>query len=109
MDLPNMGTGLVDWDAVLQGRPSTGPRASSKRPVKSASEVKHEARKRSYAIRTAYRTLANMAQRHKPTIQSRWAKKSKQKRLKILLDAWPGMAPSHRPDWEAGLEYSQIA
>lgn len=109
MDLPNMVTELVDWDAVLQGRPSTGPRASSKRPVKSASEVQHVARKRSYAIHTAYRTLADIAQRHEPTIQARWAKKSKQKRLKILLDAWPGMAPSNRPNWEAGLEYFQIA
>ncbi|KAK0750512.1 hypothetical protein B0T18DRAFT_480122 [Schizothecium vesticola] len=82
------------------------PKNIPKPPVKSADEVQHEARKRSYAIHAAYRTLGDIAQRHEPTIQARWAKKSKQKRLKILLDAWPGMARSNRPDWEVALECS---
>jgi hypothetical protein len=34
-------------------------------------------------------------------IRKRWAKRNRQQRLKLLLDAWPEMPVSHRPDFKA--------
>ncbi|KAI1659783.1 hypothetical protein F4813DRAFT_401361 [Daldinia decipiens] len=39
--------------------------------------------------------------RHEATIQKRWNKKTRQQKQKILLDAWPDMAVTHRPDFDA--------
>ncbi|KAI4263618.1 MAG: hypothetical protein L6R42_001242 [Xanthoria sp. 1 TBL-2021] len=33
-------------------------------------------------------------------LAKRWTKRTVPKRKKILLDAWPGMNPAHRPDFE---------
>ncbi len=43
-------------------------------------------------------------------LQRRWAKKTVDKRRKILLDAWPSLSPEHRPEYHAlmnGLKGSQ--
>ena len=38
---------------------------------------------------------------HKNTLRTRWIKKTREQRKKILLTAWPKMAESHRPDMQA--------
>ncbi|KAK4542982.1 hypothetical protein LTR36_005980 [Oleoguttula mirabilis] len=47
------------------------------------------------------RLLCAILERHEGTIHKRWAKKTRQQRLKILLSAWPGMSAHHRPDFDA--------
>lgn len=77
-------------------------------PVRSSSEIQKEATERSHAIHAAYRTLHGIVERHEQTIQARWMKKPKQKRLNILLDAWPGMAPSIHPDWDKAIQLTEM-
>jgi hypothetical protein len=36
--------------------------------------------------------------RYEDLIRSRWMKKSRAQRRQILLEAWPDIAPKHRPD-----------
>ncbi|KAI1139329.1 hypothetical protein F5Y05DRAFT_424959 [Hypoxylon sp. FL0543] len=69
--------------------------------AQSLASVRHEAKETSTNIFTSYHMLHEIIIRHEATIRKRWAKKTKQQRLKILLSAWPGMAPMHRPDVEA--------
>lgn len=67
----------------------------------SLAEVRREAEGKSHDVFAAYDTLSNIIQRHEATIQRRWSKKTRQQRLQVLLNAWPGMPASHRPDFEA--------
>ncbi|KAL7903771.1 hypothetical protein GGI35DRAFT_472872 [Trichoderma velutinum] len=67
----------------------------------SAVEVRAEAKERATAIFDNYELLKAILLRHESTIQRRWTKKSRQQRINILLKAWPGMTPNHRPDYEA--------
>ncbi|KAI0835934.1 hypothetical protein F5Y06DRAFT_274774 [Hypoxylon sp. FL0890] len=67
----------------------------------SPADVLREAKERSTNIFNSYHMLHEIIIRHEATIRKRWAKKTKQQRLKILLSAWPGMAAMHRPDFEA--------
>ena len=69
--------------------------------IASPEEVRQTAQKRSRNVIDSYNTLRNILIRHEETIQKRWAKKTRPQRQKILLDAWPGMVASHRPDFEA--------
>ncbi|RFU24654.1 hypothetical protein B7463_g11683, partial [Scytalidium lignicola] len=69
--------------------------------VMSPSDVRSEAMRRSQNISIRYDILHEVLKRHEATIQKRWIKKTKQQRLKILLDAWPDIPKSHRPDFEA--------
>ncbi|KAI0903681.1 hypothetical protein F4823DRAFT_617631 [Ustulina deusta] len=64
-------------------------------------EVRSEARMRSRNIFASYETLRAILFRHELTIQKRWSKKTRQQRQKVLLDTWPGMPASHRPDFDA--------
>ncbi|KAL6887176.1 hypothetical protein HDV57DRAFT_350471 [Trichoderma longibrachiatum] len=67
----------------------------------SAAEIRDKARKRAAATFANYELLNQILLRHEPTIRKRWTKKGRQQRLKVLLKAWPQMAPNHRPDYEA--------
>ena len=69
--------------------------------IASPEEVRQTAQKRSRNVIDSYNALRNILIRHEETIQKRWAKKTRPQRQKILLDAWPGMVASHRPDFEA--------
>lgn len=60
--------------------------------------VREEAEDRVRRILRSYRVLREIVARHEATMQKRWAKKTRQQRLKLLLDAWPGMPVDHRPD-----------
>jgi hypothetical protein len=77
---------------------SSFPSSDLKLPVKSASEVQKQATQRPHAIHAAYSTLGEIIEHHEKTIQTRWDKKGRQKRLSVLLDAWPDMAPVIRID-----------
>lgn len=59
------------------------------------------AQEKKQALLKDWRSLRDIISRHELTIQKRWVKKSKAQRLKVLLDAWPGMPPHHRPDFWA--------
>ncbi|KAI9879854.1 MAG: hypothetical protein M1823_006792, partial [Watsoniomyces obsoletus] len=67
----------------------------------SPAEVIREAGSRSKTILASWSLLKGIIDRHEATIQKRWAKKTRSQRTKILLDTWPNMASSHRPDFEA--------
>ncbi|KAI2603147.1 uncharacterized protein GGS25DRAFT_528173 [Hypoxylon fragiforme] len=68
---------------------------------KSPAAVRQEAKVRSEAIFSSYDTLHEIMIRHEATIRKRWGKKIRPQRLKILLNAWPGMPVMHRPDFDA--------
>lgn len=55
--------------------------------LKSAKDVRVEAKGRSRNIGASYKTLHAIVERHEATIQRRWANKTKQQRLKTLLAA----------------------
>lgn len=67
----------------------------------SPEEVDQKTRRYSQAILASLDILHAILERHETTIQSRWAKKNKQQRSKTLLNAWPNLPTSHRPDFEA--------
>ena len=67
----------------------------------SAVEVRRQAKARSKNILDCWILLETIMDCHEATIQRRWSKKTKQQRLRVLLNAWPNMAVSHRPDFEA--------
>lgn len=67
----------------------------------SPSEVRQEAKHRSTAIFANRETLRSILERHEATIQKRWEKKTRTQRLGILLQAWPDMPLTHRPDFAA--------
>jgi len=64
-------------------------------------EVRKEAEARRKNISANFETLSNIVVRHEATLYKRWTKKTRQNRQKILLSAWPGMATTHRPDFDA--------
>ncbi|KAF3062840.1 hypothetical protein GL218_09429 [Daldinia childiae] len=69
--------------------------------IASPTEVRREAQERSNNIFSSYGNLHDILVRHEATIQKRWNKKTRQQKQKILLDAWPDMAVTHRPDFDA--------
>jgi hypothetical protein len=46
-----------------------------------------------------YKTLNATIVRHEALMRKRWLKKSAYQRRAVLLEAWPGMVESHRPDF----------
>ncbi|KAK5653650.1 hypothetical protein OQA88_8680 [Cercophora sp. LCS_1] len=59
-----------------------------------------DAKRMSTSIRQLRTLLHLIVDHHEETMRRRWTKYNKQKRLKILLAAWPDMATHHRPDWD---------
>ena len=49
----------------------------------------------------AWEKLKKIMAVHSDTLQRRWLKRTVDKRKKLLLEAWPGMCPGHRPDFDA--------
>ncbi|KAK2755094.1 hypothetical protein FQN54_006623 [Arachnomyces sp. PD_36] len=94
----------IDWNnptsffnAIGAGKPGGLPLPKLKSPT----EVRREAKSMSDQIFTSYESLHGILRRHEATIRKRWFKKTRQQRLKILLNAWPNMALIHRPDFDA--------
>ncbi|PYH79563.1 hypothetical protein BO82DRAFT_288668 [Aspergillus uvarum CBS 121591] len=66
--------------------------------LRSGSDVRQDIEARSETIYTAYDTLHKILERHEATLAKRWLKRTRQQRLKVLLEAWPDMPVVHRPD-----------
>lgn len=62
-------------------------------------EIAVLARKFSHQIFADWTKLNAILKRFEEVIQKRWMKKNEKKRRAILLQAWPDMAPTHRPDF----------
>ncbi|KAI1447037.1 hypothetical protein F5Y02DRAFT_50465 [Annulohypoxylon stygium] len=74
-------------------------------PLLSPAEVRREAHEKSGKILANYRLLEEILKRHEDKIQKRWEKKSRAQRLNILLNSWPDMPISHRPDVASFIKY----
>lgn len=72
-------------------------------PIRSRTieEVASEAERRAYQIFTYWDKLHAILLEHENTLRTRWIKKNQDQRKKILMAAWPNMAASHRPDFQA--------
>ncbi|TGO08047.1 hypothetical protein BTUL_0229g00150 [Botrytis tulipae] len=64
-------------------------------------EVREKARLSSQKILSDWNTLRTIVQLHADTLEKRWMKKSRKKQREMLLEAWPNMSTTHRPDYEA--------
>jgi hypothetical protein len=64
-------------------------------------QAMQDANERSGQILSTYGTLQRILDRHEETLRKRWLKKTKKQQRSMLLKAWPNMASSHRPDFEA--------
>ncbi|KAF2688061.1 hypothetical protein K458DRAFT_401459 [Lentithecium fluviatile CBS 122367] len=103
-DLPDVDFSNIDWNdpASIFGSLGAGPGTNLPIPkMISPAQVKKEARERSRQIFKDWELLNAILDRHEPTILKRWTKKSRSQRVKILLDAWPNMSATHRPDFLA--------
>ena len=69
--------------------------------TKTIEEVAAEADRRAHQIFSHWSMLHAILLEHESTLRTRWIKKSQEQRKKILLTAWPNMAASHRPDFQA--------
>lgn len=67
----------------------------------SPGKVREGARARSKSVLGNFRHLRAIANCHEEKIQKRWAKKSRTQRLSIIMEAWPDMPATHRPDFSA--------
>ncbi|KAK3691624.1 hypothetical protein LTR37_018503 [Vermiconidia calcicola] len=63
--------------------------------------VRLQSRQSSAQIFSDWKLLNDILDRHEATVQKRWAKKTKNQRVEILLTAWPKMSATHRPDFAA--------
>ncbi|TGO44513.1 hypothetical protein BCON_0505g00060 [Botryotinia convoluta] len=64
-------------------------------------EVREKARLSSQKILSDWNILRTIVQLHADTLEKRWMKKSRKKQRELLLEAWPNMSTTHRPDYEA--------
>lgn len=62
-------------------------------------EVRRIARDHAESIFASYGQLETIIKHHEATLERRWTQKARNKREQILLEAWPGMAAVHRPDF----------
>ncbi|TVY91154.1 hypothetical protein LAWI1_G003284 [Lachnellula willkommii] len=67
----------------------------------SPEEVRKQAKFGSERVLSDWNTLRKIVEKHSEVLEKRWAKKTRKKQKDLLLQAWPNMSPSHRPDFEA--------
>lgn len=75
------------------------PYMNCRRPT--AAQVRKEAKFASERVLSDWNTLRKIVERHAETLEKRWTKKTRKKQKELLLQAWPNMSPTHRPDFEA--------
>lgn len=66
-----------------------------------ACEVKREATERVNRIFTQWDKLHSILMQYEDVLRKRWIKKTQDQRKQVLLNAWPCMAQTHRPDFNA--------
>ncbi|KAI2618753.1 hypothetical protein GGR54DRAFT_604445 [Hypoxylon sp. NC1633] len=99
VELPDMGGG--DWMNNSDAFGIFAKRGMAPPKIPPPSEVRREAKDRSANIFAYYEKLQSILERHEATIRKRWEKKTRTQRLAVLLQAWPGMPLTHRPDFAA--------
>lgn len=62
-------------------------------------EIGKLARSFAHEIFADWGSLNAILKRYEDLVQRRWMKKNEKKRQALLLEAWPDMAPTHRPDF----------
>ncbi|OJJ37693.1 hypothetical protein ASPWEDRAFT_93070, partial [Aspergillus wentii DTO 134E9] len=67
----------------------------------SPKEAEDEAYGQSTKLFEHWSLLGHILNRYEATIRKRWLKKGQEQRRKILLEAWPNIPSSHRPDFRA--------
>jgi hypothetical protein len=106
-DLMSMAAGGDTDEDILSGIDWSNPESFFRMmggpipKIATAEEIRHESRGRVKKILANYETLGRILDRHEATIHKRWTKRNKNQRLKLLLEAWPDMPTSHRPDFVA--------
>lgn len=96
-DVLNSDDPLRIFKYINAGQPGHLPMPKLMEPL----EVQQLCNERSRSVRANHDLLRRVLDRHESTIQKRWTKKTKHQRLQVLLEAWPNMAPMHRPDFDA--------
>ncbi|KAH6684818.1 hypothetical protein F5X68DRAFT_171207 [Plectosphaerella plurivora] len=91
----------IDWATNADPFGIFSSRGMGPPPQLSPAKVREEARTRSKSVLGNFRHLRAIADRHEDKIQKRWAKKSRTQRLSILMETWPDMPATHRPDFSA--------
>ena len=66
-----------------------------------AGTIKQQRQKMAARIFSDWNTLKDILDRHQATINKRWAKKTRNQRVGVLIAAWPKMSATHRPDFDA--------
>ncbi|TGO53824.1 hypothetical protein BCON_0117g00170 [Botryotinia convoluta] len=77
---------------VALPRPSSSP---------SQKEAQQEAKERSIEVLSQWNRLRQILERHEDLIRKRWMKRSKVSRSRIILQIWPGLPATHRPDLQS--------
>ncbi|KAL7627940.1 hypothetical protein AAE478_002135 [Parahypoxylon ruwenzoriense] len=104
-DLDDFDTSNVDWNNDSDPFGIFAAKGVGAPPVMPPAEVRREAREKSCRILANHRLLKEILKRHEAKIQKRWEKKTRPQRLKILLDCWPDMPTTHRPDFAIFRKY----
>ena len=94
---------LTDFETWLRTNArTTEPLVPEAKPeLSDPSQIRAAAQASSRQIWSSYDKFHDILDRHEATIQKRWLKRTKQQRLKLLLDVLPFMPSSHRPDFQA--------
>ena len=98
------GAGDIDFRTNLQQHLRLNASPDPNLPVRqvlSAAEVEAAASKLSEKVFEHWHKLRNVLEQHESVLQKRWIKKSHEQRKRVLLTAWPDMAATHRPDFQA--------
>ncbi|KAI1199819.1 hypothetical protein F5X97DRAFT_295493 [Nemania serpens] len=91
----------IDWVSNSDPFGIFSSRGMAPPEMPSPGEVRREVKDRSANIFAHYEKLKSILERHEATIQKRWEKKTRTQRLSVLLQAWPDMPLTHRPDFAA--------
>ncbi|KAI0204890.1 hypothetical protein F4808DRAFT_448528 [Astrocystis sublimbata] len=97
----------VDWVSNSDPFGIFSSRGMAPPKMPSPSEVRQESKERSTNIFIHHKNLRGVLERHEATIQKRWEKKTRKQRLGILLQAWPDMPLTHRPDFAAFRKHAE--
>lgn len=97
----------MDWDGsdplrflkMMNGENLGAPGHLSMPEVMEPAKVRKLCKARSSAIMANHDRPRCILDRHERSIHKRWTKKTKQRRLQILLDGWPDMPTMRRPDF----------
>ncbi|KAI1320308.1 hypothetical protein F5Y16DRAFT_417493 [Xylariaceae sp. FL0255] len=90
-------------DFMMKVQLNEGQEPTKKIPI---AKVREHVPVSSQKIWANYDLLNQILRLHEPTIQSRWVRKTRQERQRILLAHWPEMPKYHRPDLPALRELS---